>query len=233
MRNLIPVVIIAFAAISPALAEPPTGSRLGERTIHGLKYTEEQADEESTKMAQCMVTKREKYARGYVEAFEKEAAEKARKGLFSDISCMSFVGLSDMSDTAVFTFPSDVMRGKLAEALLKKERAKVATLAPLPLAKDYSRPWFGASGRDPVIDEMASCVADTNPQGIVGIMATRGYSKEEGAAFGAVVPSIGTCLRVGAKMQANKQSLRAALADALYQRLRTPAPSAESSGATK
>jgi hypothetical protein len=39
--------------------------------------------------------------------------------------------------------------------------------------------------------------------------------------------NLSQCLRAGTKLQANRQSLRAALADALFQRLHAPAPAAE------
>jgi hypothetical protein len=46
---------------------------------------------------------------------------------------------------------------------------------------------------------------------------------EEGQAFAALSPDMGKCLRAGTKLQANRQSLRAALAEALFQRLNAPA----------
>ena len=41
--------------------------------------------------------------------------------------------------------------------------------------------------------------------------------------FLGLMDNLGKCLRAGTKLQANRQSLRAALADALYQRLHAPA----------
>jgi hypothetical protein len=224
------VSVIAFSMTASAMAmaqEPPTGSRLGSRYSGSIKYSEEEADTAATKMASCMVAKREAAARGYLAAYSVDESDKQHNELFKYIFCMSFVGISEMSDTALMTFPEDVFRGKLAEAFLKSQSNEVPTLPALPLEKDCSRPWFAATGRNPVIDEMGVCVADTNPKGVAGILATQGYSKEEAAAFGAVMPSLGTCLRAGAKLKANRQALRAALADALYQRLTRPAPSAQ------
>jgi hypothetical protein len=227
MRNRFVMLMAAVMIASPALAEPPTGSRLGSRTISGLQRTEEESAAAAQKLASCMVAKRGSAAREYVLADTPEAADKAQSVLFKQIECMSWVQTSDMSDTSHVSIPRDVLRGQLAEALLKGEAGAVAALAVLPLAKDYSRPWFAATSRNAVIDEMAACVADTNPQGIAGILKTREYSQDERAAFGAVAPSLGPCLRVGAKLQANRQALRAALADALYQRITRPAPAAQ------
>jgi hypothetical protein len=224
MREVIPAVFGVVLIAAPALADPPTGSRLGERTVHGLQQTEEQADDAATKIGSCMVAKRGTVARAYVDAMTPDEAAKAQKALFREIQCLSYVNDSNLSDTSVISMPTDILRGKLAEALLKDQDRAIAALPAMPLVKEYARPWFAATSRDPVIDEMAVCVVDTNPRGVAGILATRGYSKDEGAAFGAVMPTLGTCLRVGAKLRANRPALRAALADALYQRLTRPAP---------
>ena len=218
---------------SPALAEPPTGSRLGGSTSGGFKYTEEQADEAATRIASCMVSKRRTAAETYVAAKTADEMETAEQKLFKEIQCLSHANLTEMSSTTIFHIPTDTLRGKLAEAFLKNERSSIEALPVLPVAKDYSRPWFAATGRDAVVDEMAVCVADINPRGIAALLATRGFSKEENVAFGGIVPTLGTCLRVGAKLQANRPALRAALADALYQRLHAiaPAPEAKSGNA--
>lgn len=230
--GLASVIALSMTASAMALAqEAPTGSRLGSRYVGTVKYSEEQADDAATKMAACMVTKREAAAREYLAAYSDAESDKQHNELFKYILCMSITGISGMSDTSLMTFPDDVFRGKLAEAFLKRRSNEVSALPALPLEKDYSRPWFAATGRNPVIDEMGVCVADTNPKGVAGILATQGYSNEERAAFGAVAPSLGNCLRAGAKLQANRQALRAALADALYQRVTRPAPSAQVSEA--
>jgi hypothetical protein len=234
MRNGL-MLFVAGAMISTlgVAQEPPTGSRLGSRYTGSIKYSEEQADDAATKMASCLVTKREAGARAYVAAYSADESDRQGAELFREVSCLSFmnIGGSGMSDTIQFSFPREILRGKFAEALLKKQSDAIAVLPALALAKDYSRPWFAASGRNPVIDEMGVCVADTNPNGVAGILATTAYSKEEATAFGAVMPNLGTCLRVGAKLQANRQALRAALADALYQRLTRPGLEAQVSEA--
>ena len=209
--------------------EAPTGSRLGSRFAGTVKYSEEEADSAATKMAACLVNKREAAARAYIDAYTADGADRLSNNLFKEVSCLSFItiGSGAMSDTTSFSFPRDVLRGKLAEALLKNQSSAIAALPALPLAKDYSRAWFAATSRSPVIDEMGACVVDTNPKGVAAILATTSYSKEEGAAFGGIMPNLGTCLRAGAKLQANRQALRASLADAMYQRLTRPDPAAQ------
>lgn len=224
MRKFQRFLIAATIMAGPALAEPPTGSRLGDNKVGGFQYTEEQADEATTRIASCMVARRATAAQAYVSASTATEIESADRTLFKEIQCLSHANLTIMSDTTVFHIPTDALRGKLAEAFLDKDRSAMNALPALPLAKDYSRVWFAATGRDPVVDEMAVCVADTNPHAIAALLATRGFSKEENVAFGAIVPSLGTCLRVNAKLTANRPALRAALADALYQRIHRPAP---------
>jgi hypothetical protein len=223
MRDKFIMLMAAVMIAGPALAEPPTGSRLGEGKISGLQQKEEEAADMAFKMARCMVQKRSGMVRNYLRATSVDEAEAASSVLMAKgISCLSFVQTSMMSDTAIVSFPTDVLRGMLSEAALKDEAREVTALPALPLAKEYARPWFAVSSRDAVIDEMAACVADTNPGGVAALLATRAYTNEERTVFGALGPSLGPCLRVGAKLQANRQALRASLADALYQRLHAP-----------
>jgi hypothetical protein len=72
--------------------------------------------------------------------------------------------------------------------------------------------------RDPIVDEMATCTADVNPMGTLALLQTEAYSDAEMAAVQTLAPDIGRCLRAGATLKANRQAMRAALAEALYQR---------------
>jgi hypothetical protein len=115
----------------------------------------------------------------------------------------------------------------LAERALTKAGTQLAVLTPLPLQKIYQRPWFAVTGRHLTVDEMGACIADINPGGISALIRTVPTTPDEGQAFAALNADLGKCLRAGTKLQANRQSLRAALADALFQRLYRPAPTAE------
>jgi hypothetical protein len=99
-------------------------------------------------------------------------------------------------------------------------------LPALPLRHGfYKRGWFGGSSRSAVVDEMGACVADTAPSGISTLLRTTPYTPEEKAAFASLTPVMARCLSAGAKLIGNKQSLRAAMADALYPRVMDPAAS--------
>jgi hypothetical protein len=79
---------------------------------------------------------------------------------------------------------------------------------------------------------MATCVSENAPQETVMLIKSEAYTAAEMAAIQALAPTLGACLRVGIKVDANRQTLRAALADALYQRVANPAlPSAPTAGA--
>jgi len=116
---------------------------------------------------------------------------------------------------------TDLMRGVLAEAAVaeRPEAATLPALPPPPEKADYVRDWFALSGRDPTVDEMAVCVAEQNPMGIRALIATKAETPEEKAAVQSIAPSLGPCLPQGATLKANRESLRAALADAFYHRL--------------
>ena len=72
--------------------------------------------------------------------------------------------------------------------------------------------------------KLATCVSEIASAETLALLKTEPYSDAEGTTFAAVVPSMGACLRARVKLTGNRQSLRAALADALYQRVANPAP---------
>lgn len=69
---------------------------------------------------------------------------------------------------------------------------------------------------------MAACVADTNPAAVIGLIGSEPFSGGEDAAFGNLMPVLGQCLVAGTKLDAKREPLRAALAEALYQRATNP-----------
>lgn len=204
---------------SAALADPPTGSRLGDRTKGNMAMSTEESAFAAQEMANCLVAKRASSAQKFLLARSEAETNEANIALMRSVGCSMAMPTSEMSDTRLVTFPHDVLRGALAEALLRKERDAAAALPALPLARDYARPWFAQTTRNVAVDEMGSCVADTNPGGVISLLSVRVYAKDEGPLFSALMPNLAQCLRANAKLQANRPSLRAALAEALYQRI--------------
>ena len=139
----------------------------------------------------------------------------------SDFSDVQRCVRQDEAATAVLFATYNENRGKLrgmiAEVLLKRSKT-VARLAPLGQAKSYNAGWFTMTGRPHAVDEMAACVAAVDPAGIRTLLATQPGSAGQRLALGALTPSLGTCLAKGYQLDTRPPGLRAALAEALYQR---------------
>jgi hypothetical protein len=224
---------IAAAAPQRANAEPPLGSRLGERTSGSI----ERGNIESLRMvrewAGCAYLKRPNSVRSLLDARAEALATKNLANLTREVGCTMGTPATANSDLRQFRTSPDIMRGLLAEAVLN-EKHVAKDLPPLPIQQIYTRDWFGMTGRNIEVDIMSACVAETNPGAINALIGTIPGTAEEGAAISAIAPSLGPCLRAGAKLNANRQSLRAALAEALYQRAFAPAvPAAPAMAQTK
>lgn len=216
--------LCVFAA--PALAQDaPLGSRLAQPQKMHNASADSRAVIVGHSFAACMVRKRESMARRFLDAATVVEATSASTALFREVGCTNFAGMSGIEDGASVASSTDIWRGFLAEELLK--RMPPFTLQPLPRVQDYHSVWLDVSGRHPVVEEMAVCVAATNPAGIVSLLATTPESGEELAAMRSLSPSFGPCLQVDAKLTANRQSMRAALAEAIYHRVTAPDLSAQ------
>lgn len=112
----------------------------------------------------------------------------------------------------------DELRWMSAEYFIALDPRPVSTLQPLPRKRVYDRPWFKATMRHNAIDEMAACVADTSPGGIVALNRTVVGSSEERAALSRLKPAFASCLRADVKLQGERKAIRGALVEALYQR---------------
>jgi len=198
--------------------EPALGSRLRHSGNLPLAVANQRAVRGAHNYATCVVHRRESLARAYLDATTAQEIAKSSSALFRDIECLDIPGFSGFAIARRIAMPEDVQRGILAEAMLKQEGGLRAAFAPQPLAKTYQAPWSAISGRGPVVDEMAVCVSQTDPQGVANLLATLPESEDEQQAIGAISPYLGPCLQNGAQLTANRQSLRAALAEALYHR---------------
>jgi hypothetical protein len=216
---------LVFAAACPASAEPPIGSRLGDRLDKNRVNNERDAVQAAHQLAGCMLAKRGNAGRDLLAARSDEDVKKLQARLNGYVECFAVLPGNDLVEEVGVEFPDDIMRGDLAEELLKKDRYHLEALQPLPIQKVYSRSWFAFTSRDVSVDEMAACVADTNPSGIVALIDSQPFSDSEGKAFAGLVPNMGACLRAGTKLDGKREPLRAALAEALYQRMTNPAES--------
>jgi len=215
---------IGLFVSAAAIAEPPIGSRVGERIERDPMKKERESAVGAQEMARCLVNKQSRIARAYLSTVDEAESKRLSHEMDGEHECFSMTEGNDFVEGRLVMFPSDIFRGMLAEWMIKASQGSFAALPSLPRQLTYSRAWYAVSSRDASVDEMATCVAETNPGAILRLVKTEPYSDDEGAAFTAVVPDLGTCLRAGVKLTGNRQSLRAALADALYQRIANPTP---------
>jgi hypothetical protein len=170
----------------------------------------------------CMYISHKATALDLLNASTAGESDSALIRLRDEQSCFDRLPTDSHLDTDVAAFSKGLMRGLVAEAALRDSSA-AAALRPLPFQqKRYLRPWFVATGRDPAVDEMSACIADTDPSGVVALIATAPGSSQESWAMSTISPWLGKCLAAGAQLHSDRAALRAALADALYQRVRNP-----------
>ncbi|HEX5258625.1 MAG TPA: hypothetical protein VFW35_07580, partial [Sphingomicrobium sp.] len=60
---------------------------------------------------------------------------------------------------------------------------------------------------------------------IMALLESEPFSEGESSAFSNLIAYMGPCLRAGTKLEGKPEPLRAALAEALYQRMKNPAES--------
>ncbi|HET7576452.1 MAG TPA: hypothetical protein VFK19_07800 [Sphingomicrobium sp.] len=183
--------------------------------------------------AACVSDRNGKEVRKLMQATSADAANMPYHELINDDRCFSRVFGDQPFRPQDAAESVAMLRGNLAEHALKADAGKIAALQALPLQqKRYIRPWFAATGRHPAVDEMGACMADTDPAGIMALIRTNPGYADEGAAVSALTPALTKCLSAGTRLDANRPALRAALADALYQRMTNPALSVAQSTET-
>lgn len=221
--------LLAFAGLfvvgSAAFTEPPIGSRVGERLQKDQINNERDAVQSAHQLAGCIIVKQGSAARDLLGARSDEEIKKLQAKMTGEFECIADLPGNDFVEGVEVNYPQDVMRGDLAEELIKRNRHDVSALQPLPIQKVYARNWFAFTGRVVSVDEMAACVADTAPGAVIALVETQPFSDSEGTAFSSLVPYMGPCLRAGTKLEGKREPLRAALAEALYQRFTDPGES--------
>lgn len=176
------------------------------------------------RVASCLYERYQARAERLLNSASASAAETAYVSLLDEPLCVA-----EEFGTREFT-PDDtlgsihLMRGMLAEQAIKASKAQAQALPALAVRQgSYVRPWSAASGRNPAVNEMGACVADTNPDGVLALLETAPSTGDEAAAMQDLDGSIKRCLSANLKLAVSTRMVRAALADALYQRMRNPA----------
>jgi hypothetical protein len=221
-------------------AAPPLGSRLGSDVRDEKPEDEATAARRGHVFASCMVNKRTNLARKMLAQTDEKSYDAAYKNLtVGEHECFN-TGLDDATHLTYgwkLKIPPALLRGLIAEHLIKHDLATFAALPVLPKQLVYVRPWYIGTTRYEAVDEMATCAAETAPGQVLALLKTDPYSNAERAAIGTLAPTLGSCLRAGFQLNPNRQALRAALAEGLYQRAQswpvtapaaTPAQTAQS-----
>lgn len=214
--------VSGLMAWSAAFADPPIGSRLGSRVEGNAMKDEAKAARKAHAYASCVAHLRAPSAKAFLAATSVEEGQRRRSAMSREIECNDLGDTNNFVEGQMLYFSTDLLRGMIAEVYVADQRVAMAALPALPRVNLYNRPWFAGTGRDRVVDEMAACVADTQPGGTLRLVTSAAYTSAEDSTFQALVPAMGPCLTVGARLRAGRQALRAALADALYQRFVAP-----------
>jgi hypothetical protein len=122
------IVLIAFATnmmAGAALADPPTGSRLGDHRRPGPTLTARDQAEGAKRMAECLYNRKTELARQALLASTKLSADAATNKLMGNVQCFGAEFSNDMVEERRVDFPTDILRGMLAEAGLDRARDQV------------------------------------------------------------------------------------------------------------
>lgn len=216
--------LLPFLAVvtTAAVAEPPTGSRLGDVRDKAISVANASGASAMHNMASCLYAKRGPLVRAMLDSKDGKEIDRISGQLSASVTCLAMIATTDGADSTTLSYPRDIYRGSLAEAVLGKMDAAMSGLAALPPQPAVMLDWFALTGRDPVVDSMAVCVTESNPQGVAALLRSRDETDAEKAALRGLAPSLGPCLLTGATLKANRQSLRAALAEAMYHRVTAP-----------
>jgi hypothetical protein len=168
-------------------------------------------------MNDCQMKPNLKVARALLAATNMQEAEQ-QAGRFRWRECTLKKRRGDFMKIVPNDPRLDELRWMSADYFLSLDPAAASALQPLPRQRVYDRPWFKATMRHNSIDEMAACVADINPAGIVALNKTIAGSKGEQAAFSSLNADFVACLRADVQLRGERKALRGALVEALYQR---------------
>jgi len=171
-------------------------------------------------MAACLFQKHPGNVDRLLNAKTAQDADHAFYNLINESGCYRQVfGGNPGDEDEDVKMTMGTMRGLFAEQQLRKSAAAARALGSLPQQRIYVRPWFVGTARAQVVDEMGACIADTNPAGILALLEQPPESAGEDSALKALEPSVEACLPKDVQINATHRQVRAALADALYQRV--------------
>ena len=169
-------------------------------------------------MAACVIRQTPTPVGEYLRAPTTEARQRARRRLDTPLGdCMdSRNGISRFEATQL-SMGASTFDGLLAEAWLRDHPEP--PLAPIATPRrEYAAAWVSVDPNQHVVDEMAACLAEMQPQRAAALIRSAADMPEERATFAALAPFIGQCLAAGATLKTNVTGARLAIATALYHR---------------
>ena len=218
-KALLPLLAV-FVAASPSLAEPPTGSRVGERLKPLANPSFRDTEKLAQRTAQCAATLYQTDAKKVFSAKSADSRSRARAALGAMERCSMRYLLGNEGEVYSFKINPPIYDGMLAEELVKDR--KVKQFVPSALQEDYDRSWFGMTGRPIALDDMAVCTVYVAPNEVLALFDTDIKSTDEKAAISKLSPAMGQCLQQDVELQADVRSIRAALGEAMYRRIIAP-----------
>src|SRR3982751_641478 len=115
-RALLLVSAIGLLCIAvPVAAEPPIGSRLGERIERDPMKKERESALGAQEMARCLANKQTRTVRQFLAATRDQESKRLRSQMAGEHECFSMTEGNDLVEGRLVIFPQDIYRGMLAE----------------------------------------------------------------------------------------------------------------------
>ena len=222
---LLPLALVSATAVSQTTAIDP---HAGKPMFHDNADSRLRGALLIRHMGSCLYGKERVAARGLLRSVPGSTDEARRlAALHSRLEeCVN-------GDAEAVQSTNFVIRGAVAEGIF------LAAFPTDPADQPASRPslptsWMEAYGKDPSIGptlalhQLAACVVRAVPVEASRLVRTTPGSAEESAGFQTIAPHLGPCVNQGRSFSSNKTTLRALLAEALYDRFvgvdENPAP---------
>ncbi|MCA1749643.1 MAG: hypothetical protein ABR601_04075 [Parasphingopyxis sp.] len=210
-------VMAVFAIVSPATAQTVTDEAQAE--------VERSAGTMAARYAACLVAERPSIADIFLAASlgspERTYAFNALVPV-EDNDCTSFATAPDGQDLQI---PETILTGYIAEARYfvrfpSGPPPLIASSAPATTSDEEIAERLAAAP-NPALEFpriFGDCVVRLRAPDVDRLVRTQPGTPEEAAVLGALQPSLGQCLWSGQTLEFSRETLRAALADALYRR---------------
>lgn len=216
---------ISTAAGALPTEPPPLGTRIpGPNPLVGgqdVNASQRESLEVTQGVGACLVKADPTSSMAYAMAAPKSrASEQAFDKLKPRMpGCLSsaVTGKSLYGEVKLTINPA-LLRGAIAEALyrlqfaLQSEPASRVSVSPILASASLE----GRDRDEAIVYEFAQCLADANPKAARSLSLSKIGSREEQAAYAALIPAMSPCLYKGTTLKTDRLTFRFNLAEALY-----------------